>query len=57
MRILEYADLDTARVEAAYRKVRDAIARRDFRAAQVRKLSGTGHGRQQPQACIGMQQR
>ena len=45
MRILEYADLDTAPVEAAYRKVRDAIARRDFRAAQVRKLSGAGHGR------------
>ena len=45
MRILEYTNLDTARVETAYRKVRDAIARRDFRAAQVKKLSGPSHGK------------
>ena len=45
MRILEYGDLDVTRVEAAYRKVCDAIARRDFRAAQVKKLGGAGHAR------------
>ena len=42
MRILEYAGLDTARVNDAYLKVRDAIGREDFRAAQVKKLVGRG---------------
>ena len=45
MKILEFADLDTSRVKAAYRKVVTAIANGDFRAAQVRKLAGAGHGK------------
>ena len=45
MKILEFADLDTSRVKAAYRKVVAAIASGDFRAAQVRKLTGVGHGK------------
>jgi len=45
MKILEYVGLDTSRVEASYRKVAEAIARRDFRAAQVRKLTGLSHGK------------
>lgn len=44
MRILEYMGLDTSRVEAAYRKVVQAIAAGDFRAAQVKKLSNLVHG-------------
>jgi len=44
MKILEFADLDTSRVKSAYRKVVAAIAAGDFRAAQVRKLTGAGHG-------------
>lgn len=45
MKILEYSGLDTHRVATAYRKVRDAIARGDFHAAQVRKLAqGSLHG-------------
>jgi hypothetical protein len=43
IKILEFADLDTSRVEPAYRKVVAAIANGDFRAAQVRKLVGAGH--------------
>jgi hypothetical protein len=39
LKILEYSGLDTSRVAAAYRKVTEAIARQDFRAAQVKKLS------------------
>jgi hypothetical protein len=35
MKIPEYAGLDTSRVEASYRKVAAAIARHDFRVAQV----------------------
>jgi hypothetical protein len=34
MKILEYIGLETSGVEASYRKVADAIARHDFRAAQ-----------------------
>ena len=34
VKILEYTGLDTARVKASCRKVADAIARNDFRAAQ-----------------------
>lgn len=45
MKILEYTGLDTSRVEASYRKVADAIARHDFRAAQVKKLVNLSHGK------------
>jgi hypothetical protein len=45
MKILEYTGLDTSRVKASYRKVADAIARHDFRAAQVKKLSNLSHGK------------
>lgn len=45
MKILEYIDLDTSRVQAAYRKVADAVARDDFRAAQVKKLVNLSHGK------------
>ena len=45
MRILEYIGLDTARFAKPYRKVVDAIAAGDFRAAQVKKLSSVGHGK------------
>jgi hypothetical protein len=44
MKILTYANLDTSRVGDAYAKVRDALARGDFRAAQVKKLVH-GHGK------------
>ena len=39
MRILEYTGLDTTAIAKHYRKVTDAIAVGDFRAAQVKKLS------------------
>jgi len=45
MRILEYIGLDTSRVAKAYRKVTDAIAAGDFRAAQVKKLSNLGQAK------------
>ena len=45
MKILEYTGLDTSRYAAAYRKVCEAIARGDFRAAQVKKLVGPAYGR------------
>ena len=45
MKILEYIGLDTSRVKAAYRKVSEAIARDDFRAAQVKKLASLTHGK------------
>ena len=45
MKILEYTGLDTSRVAASYRKVADAIARQDFRAAQVKKLANLSHGK------------
>ena len=45
MKILEYTRLDTSRVKASYRKVADAIARHDFRAAQVKKLANLSHGK------------
>lgn len=44
MKILEYTGLDTSCVKASYRKVADAIARRDFRAAQVKKLANLSPG-------------
>ena len=45
MKILEYIGLDTTHVKASYRKVVDAIARDDFRAAQVKKLVNLTHGK------------
>jgi len=42
MKIIEFADLDTSRVKPAYRKVAAAIAKCDFRAAQVRKRAVAG---------------
>jgi hypothetical protein len=45
MKILEYIGLDTSRVNASYRKMADAIARHDFRAAQVKKLANLSHGK------------
>jgi len=45
MKILEYTGLDTSRVAATYRKVKESIARGDFRAAQVKKLVHSGHGK------------
>jgi len=45
MRILEYIGLDTSRVTKTYRKVIDALAVDDFRAAQVKKLANLGHGK------------
>jgi hypothetical protein len=44
MKILEYVGLDTSGVESGYRKVTEAIARNDFRAAQVKKLVNSSHG-------------
>lgn len=45
MKILEYTGLDTSRVKSSYRKVSEAIARHDFRAAQVKKLANLSHGK------------
>lgn len=45
MKILEYSGLNTSRVRTAYRKVTEAIARHDFRAAQVKKLANLSHGK------------
>ena len=45
LKVLEYIGLDTSRVKAGYQKVTDAIARGDFAAAQVKKLSNLGHGK------------
>jgi len=45
MKILEYTGLDFSHVKACYRKVTDALARNDFRAAQVKKLVNLTHGK------------
>lgn len=45
MKILEYTGLDTSSVKAGYRKVKEALARDDFRAAQVKKLVNLTHGK------------
>lgn len=45
MKVLEYVGLDTSRVDKAYRKVVEAIAADDFRAAQVKKLTSLSHGK------------
>lgn len=39
MKILEYSNLDLSRLKAPYLKVRDEIARDDFRSADVKKLA------------------
>ncbi|MGH8236386.1 MAG: UvrD-helicase domain-containing protein, partial [Steroidobacteraceae bacterium] len=45
MRILEYTGLDIAGVAAQYHNATAAIAREDFRAAEVKKLVNLGHGK------------
>ncbi|MFP3647705.1 hypothetical protein, partial [Paraburkholderia sp. SIMBA_054] len=45
MKVLEYTGLDTSCVKASYDKVSAAIARDDFRAAQVKKLANLSHGK------------
>ena len=45
MKILEYIGLDVSSVRASYCKVIEAIARDDFRAAQVKKLVNLTHGK------------
>ena len=45
MKILEYIGLDVSSVKAGYRKVTDALARNDFRSAQVKKLVNLTHGK------------
>jgi len=45
MKILEYTGLDTSGVRSSYRKVVEAIARHDFRGAQVKKLANLSHGK------------
>jgi hypothetical protein len=45
MKILECTGLDTSGVAASYRKVADAVARHDFRAAQVKKFANLSHGK------------
>ena len=45
MKILEYVGLDVSRVKNSYRKVTEAIARDDFRAAQVKKLTSLTHAK------------
>ena len=45
MKILEYVGLDTSRVKTSYQKVAAAIARLDFRGAQVKKLANLSHGK------------
>ncbi len=45
MRILEYSGLDTSRLAARYQRVREALERDDFRAADVKKLVNLKHGK------------
>jgi len=45
MKILEYTGLDVSNVMSSYRKVTEAIARDDFRAAQVKKMVNLTHGK------------
>ncbi len=42
MKILEYADLDVAKVKRQYEKTLDFLAKDDFRSADVKKLSEQG---------------
>ncbi|MFN0301125.1 MAG: ankyrin repeat domain-containing protein [Burkholderiales bacterium] len=45
MQILEYIGLDTTRVKAQYERIKAAIARDDFRQAEVKKLANLHHGK------------
>lgn len=45
MRILEYIGLDIGKYKAQYKKVVEAIARDDFRQAEVKKLANLAHGK------------
>jgi hypothetical protein len=45
MKILEYVGLDASQMRTAYAKATDAIARGDFRSAQVKKLANLTHGK------------
>lgn len=45
MKILEYAGFDASRVSKTYPKVVQALARGDFRAAQVKKLVNLSHAK------------
>lgn len=45
MRILEYTDLDTRKVKAAYQKLKAALERDDFRSADVKKLTSGRSGK------------
>ena len=45
MKILEYVDFSHPRNKSQYAKVREAIERDDFRAADVKKLSNLTHGK------------
>jgi hypothetical protein len=45
LRILEYTGLNTAGVVAQYRQTSQAIAREDFRAAEVKKLTNLAQGK------------
>jgi hypothetical protein len=45
MRLLEYTGLNTAGLTAQYRNASEAIAREDFRAADVKKLANLRHGK------------
>ena len=45
MKILEYIGFDASRHQPQYRKVVAALARGDFRGADVKKLTGVSHGK------------
>jgi hypothetical protein len=45
LRILQYTGLDIAGVAAQYRQASEAIAREDFRAAEVKKLTSLSQGK------------
>jgi hypothetical protein len=45
MKILEYTGLDASHHKSQYKKVIDAIARDDFRSAEVKKLANVSHGK------------
>ncbi|BBL75880.1 UvrD-helicase domain-containing protein [Methylomagnum ishizawai] len=45
MKILEYTGLDIGKHKAQYQKVLDAIARDDFRQADIKKLANIAHGK------------
>ncbi|QFY44839.1 hypothetical protein F6R98_21210 [Candidatus Methylospira mobilis] len=45
MRVLEYIGLNKSIAKAAYKKVKAAIERDDFRSAEVKKLTSLSHGK------------